>query len=88
MSFADDLEALRLLMIEQADERIKQIRDLDQTLFQCDAAVMRELQAVLSRLDGRRADVRSAVLTLAERIGPVALPPPDSLPKIIGGRRE
>ncbi len=82
-TFAEELEGLRVAMIARADMQIAQVRDLDRILHQCDAAVMRELQAVLGKFEHRRGDIMAVLNEIATRVQPQALPPPEPMPQIV-----
>lgn len=86
MSLAQEIENLRLAMLARNDEALERLAEFDRVCFQADAILMRELQAILTRLDGRRGDIAHALHELAERVEPRRLAPPVEMPRIIGGR--
>lgn len=86
MSFAEELEALRVAMIERAEDQIAQVRALDRLGLQCDAAVMRELQAVLAGMQRRGGDITAVLQEIAARVQPPALPSPPPVAQINGQR--
>lgn len=86
MSLAQEIENLRLAMLARNDEALERLAEFDRVCFECDASLMRELQSILTRLDGRRGDIAHALHELAGRVDPRRLPPPYPNPQQrIGG---
>lgn len=82
---ADQIEALRVKMLDEHGEAMRLLDGLDKRLFANDADIMRRLESILSEGERRKGDIVRAMQTLAARIG--CLPPPAQSPvqRVEGG---
>lgn len=82
-TLAEDIEALRLRMVETIEEEAAIVDTLGQRMHEADMKVMRAVEQLLVDQELRRRNISHLIATLAARVGHVPrLTTPPPLPKL------